>query len=404
MVVGSGCSLLRKLNLPHLSLFACPARPNSYGSGFLACRFNPRSFFLPFLSSLRQPHIRPATAPPNPPSQPPRLPPPMKGRCLMLHPPHIPKCCQQPRSRRAHHPPLKDCSSSTTTTSTDQGNYEPFLEDGEDMSVFPLFKSNLSWNEDGKRIFLNAGEVPALEVETVTKISSMDSCKNGTSYATWDDGSYLTDRVSTHLSAGPSPSTADKSLFPVAGNMESWLAPGNVVWAKTPSHEWWPAEVMDVRDILDCTSNHHVSHVLVQLYGNHEPAWLDPVKDLSQFDYCFEERSKNPLEAFQDALKQALLNHVHTKSLALLRCSDEVKSTSQNGACDAQNPSNSSRTKDDFIEEGRGKRKRKMKLHFDELSFPEKPQRRVRRLRIMRYLGLIAPAGSPFSSPHVKTS
>lgn len=32
---------------------------------------------------------------------------------------------------------------------------------------------------------------------------------------------------------------------------------------------------------------------------------------------------------------------------------------------DAQNPSNSSRTKDDFIQEGRGKRKRKMKLHFD---------------------------------------
>lgn len=129
-----------------------------------------------------------------------------------------------------------------------------------------------------------------------------------------DDGSYLTDRVSTHLSAGPSPITADKSLFPVAGNVESWLAPGNVVWAKTPSHEWWPAEVgyrdsclvaflndftyipfspsslnsnfrfvfstiiliyeliqvMDVRDILDCTSNHHVGHVLVQLYGHHQ--------------------------------------------------------------------------------------------------------------------------------------
>ncbi|XP_008787437.2 uncharacterized protein LOC103705492 isoform X2 [Phoenix dactylifera] len=292
----------------------------------------------------------------------------MKRRCLMLHPPHIPKCCQQPRSRRAQHPPLrgsfspfsfyKDCSSSTTTTITDQGNDEPFLEDGEDMPVFSSFKSNLSCNEDGKRIFSHSVEVPVLEVETVTQISSTDSCKNGTSHATWDNGSYLTDRVSTHLSAGPSPIAADKSLFPVAGNMESWLAPGNVVWAKTASHEWWPAEVLDERDILDCTSNHHVGHVLVQLYGNHEPAWLDPVKDLSQFHYCFGERSKNPLEAFQDALKQALLKHVHASSRAR-RCSDEVKRSSQNGTRDAQNPSNSSRTKDDFIEEGRGKRKRK---------------------------------------------
>lgn len=271
------------------------------------------------------------------------------------------------------------------------------------MPVFSLFDCNLSWNEDGKRIFSDTVEVPVAEVESVTKISSMDSCKNGTTQATWDNGSYLTDRVSTHLSAGPSPITADKSLFPVAENTGSWLAPGNVVWAKTAYHEWWPARVMDKRDILDCTRSQHIGHALVQLYGNCELTWLDPVRDLSQFDYCFEERSKNPSEAFQDALKQALHKHVHTSSRALLRrCSNEVKRSSQNGICDAQNPSNSSRMKDDSVEEGRGRRKRKMKVHFDELSSPEKPPRRMRRVRIMRYLGLIAPVGSPFSPSHAR--
>ncbi|XP_010940548.1 uncharacterized protein [Elaeis guineensis] len=330
----------------------------------------------------------------------------------MLHPPHIPKCCQHPRSRRARRPALKgsfsqfcsckDDSSSTTATSTDQGSDEPSLEDGEDMPELSLFKWNLSWNEHSKGIFPNPGDVPITEVESVNKISSLDSSKSGTPHATWNYGSYSNDRVSAHLSAGSSPNTADKSLFPAAGNMESWLAPGNVVWAKTAYHEWWPAEVMDEKEILDCTSTHHVGHVLVQLYGNNEHAWLDPFRDLSQFDHCLEERSKNPLEAFQDALKQASSRHANTSSRALSgRCSDEVKSSSQNGICDAEDPSNSSRTKDDNIEEGRGKRKRKMKIHFDELSFPEKPPRRVRRLRIMRYLGLIAPVGSPFSLSHV---
>ncbi|XP_026657590.1 uncharacterized protein LOC103698906 isoform X1 [Phoenix dactylifera] len=331
----------------------------------------------------------------------------------MLHPPRIPKCCQHPRSRRARRPPFKgsfsqfrsckESSSSTTTTSTDQGSDEHSLEDGEDMSELSLFKWNLSWKEDNKGIFSNSVEVPVIEVESVTKISSSDSSKSGMPHATWSYGSYSTDRVSSHLSAGSSPKTADKSLFPAAGNMESWLAPGNVVWAKTSYHEWWPAEVMDERVILDCTSTHHIGHVLVQLYGNNEHAWLDPVRDLSQFDHCLEERSKNPLEAFQDALKQALSKHARTSSRALSRrCSGEVKSSSQNDTC--ADPSNSSRMKDDDIEEGRGKRKRKMKIHFDELSFPEKPPRRVRRLRIMRYLGLIAPVGSPFSPSHVRTA
>ncbi|XP_047311999.1 uncharacterized protein LOC124915342 [Impatiens glandulifera] len=47
----------------------------------------------------------------------------------------------------------------------------------------------------------------------------------------------------------------------------------------------------------------------------------------------------------------------------------------------------------------RSKRDRKPRVHFDELSLPEKPTRKVRRYRIMRLLGLAAPIGSPFTIP-----
>ncbi|XP_062117394.1 uncharacterized protein LOC133831206 isoform X2 [Humulus lupulus] len=56
----------------------------------------------------------------------------------------------------------------------------------------------------------------------------------------------------------------------------------------------------------------------------------------------------------------------------------------------------SNRAEDDIIERGRGKRERKPKLHFDDITCPLNPERKVRRLRIMRYLGLTPPVGSPF--------
>ncbi|KAH7691934.1 hypothetical protein IHE45_01G032000 [Dioscorea alata] len=70
---------------------------------------------------------------------------------------------------------------------------------------------------------------------------------------------------------------------------------------------------------------------------------------------------------------------------------------------DMFNITSSSRTKDECVDEGRGKRKRKLKVHFDELNFPEKSVRRIRRIKIMRYLGLVAPAGSPYSVAHASS-
>ncbi|KAL5546039.1 hypothetical protein UlMin_005726 [Ulmus minor] len=70
----------------------------------------------------------------------------------------------------------------------------------------------------------------------------------------------------------------------------------------------------------------------------------------------------------------------------------------QDCASDKSTLSTSRRAEEEFIERGRGKRERKPKLHFDEIAYLMKPDRKVRRLRIMRHLGLTPPAGSPFKN------
>ncbi|XP_039161635.1 uncharacterized protein LOC104425943 isoform X1 [Eucalyptus grandis] len=60
--------------------------------------------------------------------------------------------------------------------------------------------------------------------------------------------------------------------------------------------------------------------------------------------------------------------------------------------------SNLRSVEDDSSEKGRGKRKRKPRSFFsDDLYLPPRSPKKVRRYRIMRYLGLMAPVGSPYS-------
>ncbi|CAK9323137.1 unnamed protein product [Citrullus colocynthis] len=72
----------------------------------------------------------------------------------------------------------------------------------------------------------------------------------------------------------------------------------------------------------------------------------------------------------------------------------------QDQSCDKGSSSNSSRIEDNdlHLDRGRGKRERKPKVPFDEeMTISLKSTRKFRRMRIMRYLGLAAPVGSPFS-------
>ncbi|KAK9158685.1 hypothetical protein Scep_005259 [Stephania cephalantha] len=184
-----------------------------------------------------------------------------------------------------------------------------------------------------------------------------------------------------------------------------WMTPGSTVWAKNGSQIWWPAKIMGEQSTSVSEEDNCVTgRILVQYYGNDKCVWLDPAGDVSQFNECFEERSCNPMEAFQDALRQALntkeqpscckqLDTDLDKAMAMGQ--HEQSSDAQSDKCIE---SSSSKTKEKFVESGRGKRTRKPKVHFDEVNFSaNKSARKMRRFKIMRYLGLAAPIGSPFS-------
>ncbi|XP_020591289.1 uncharacterized protein LOC110032098 isoform X2 [Phalaenopsis equestris] len=201
--------------------------------------------------------------------------------------------------------------------------------------------------------------------------------------------------------------TSENSTLPAARDADAWLAPGKIVWFKDIHHGWWPAEVMDT-EVLKDNDCELTARALVQLLEIHKRAWVN-ASDLSQFpnNTCvqyFEERSKNPSEVFQIALKQALSK---LESISLGTSQDgfavELRSPTQTDKSpDASKTSiSSSSSKDDHDEEGgRGKRKRKTKIHFDEMAVADNPARKLRRMKIMRQLGLAAPVGSPFSTTH----
>ncbi|KAK7267805.1 hypothetical protein RIF29_20484 [Crotalaria pallida] len=181
---------------------------------------------------------------------------------------------------------------------------------------------------------------------------------------------------------------------PVSDSNSLAATPGNVVWARTACQMWWPAEIMVEKSTSsDPTCDRHVR---VQFYGNHSSAWIDPMTDISAFEDSFEERSTNPSEDFQEALKQAIQRKEQLSSCRTLSSDRSAHSDQQDRSSDKWTSCTSSTIMDDLQERRRGKRERKRKVHFDELSFPLKSERKVRRLKIMRYLGLVAPIGSPF--------
>ncbi|XP_020698523.1 uncharacterized protein LOC110111126 [Dendrobium catenatum] len=231
------------------------------------------------------------------------------------------------------------------------------------------------------------------EVDSVTKYDSLSSYRNSKTHS----NGYL----KKHVTEEPLLLSSDKSILPTARDADAWLAPGNIVWVKDTSHGWWPAEVTDI-GVLKDNDYQHTARVLVQLFKIHRRVWADS-SDLSQFSNCFEERSQNPSEAFQDALKQALSKYGNDRlRTSESRSAGEIRSpTQQDKSPDASKTSISSSSKDDHDEEGgRGKRKKKTKIHFDEMAVADNPARKIRRLKIMRLLGLAAPVGSPFSPTH----
>ncbi|KAF8005600.1 hypothetical protein BT93_K0020 [Corymbia citriodora subsp. variegata] len=92
-------------------------------------------------------------------------------------------------------------------------------------------------------------------------------------------------------------------------------------------------------------------------------------------------------------------NEDHANPFQQLSSPDEPNNLDRadpiSGGCIISNPRS---IEDDSSEKGRGKRKRKPTSFFsDDLYSPSRSPKKVRRYRIMRYLGLMAPVGSPYS-------
>ncbi|KAF5188739.1 hypothetical protein FRX31_021669 [Thalictrum thalictroides] len=303
----------------------------------------------------------------------------------------VPKSCQKPRSHASKR--RTDFSLFLSNSSS------PPLRSFQGCSKFEL-----SGNKDNSSSITTSTidghcQTPLSIVEEMPKFS-LEACTN---------------RINVQNKSGDAAillSSPNKSTSQLTECSDVQATTGTIMWARTSHQIWWPAKIVEGRSAPVSTNDQDAcGHVLVQYYGNDELAWVDPVGNLSEFDECFEERSCNPMEAFQDALKQALrIKDQLVSSRQLDRSPDRLMDTSQHESDPtlvyistpvAQSnkwiESSSSREEDGYHERRRGKRQRKPKLHFDEVSFHNKSIKRMRRLRIMRFLGLTAPVGSPFS-------
>lgn len=114
-----------------------------------------------------------------------------------------------------------------------------------------------------------------------------------------------------------------------------------------------------------------------------------------------QERSKIKKKALQKGIEEALefrRSGKLPKSFAVdVVIEEEPKTPTMPHSNGVQaNGTGQQTPEDEGTEQRRAARKRKPKVLYEEERVPRKPERRLRRLRIMRQLGLAAPAGSPF--------
>ncbi|KAK7396603.1 hypothetical protein VNO78_17729 [Psophocarpus tetragonolobus] len=287
----------------------------------------------------------------------------------------IPSSFANPTSGSSPGSSLGEVRLPNVTACSLQGKRKAVKQISEDM----LVRCN-SYKEGRPVSSSEFSDTPVVEVDSVVRDESLnlsghrDACNENFDISKMSESTPLESSVSDSSSLA--------------------ATPGSVVWARTDCQLWWPAEIMDETSVLSNSASD--GHVLVQFYGNLPSAWIDPTKDISIFEDSFEERSNNPSEDFQQALKQALQRKAQLSSCQKVTPDRSAHSDFQDRSSDKCTSTSTSKTIDDFQARRRGKRERKPKLHFDEVTHPMKSETKGRRLKIMRYLGLAAPVGSPF--------
>ncbi|CAK9276563.1 unnamed protein product [Sphagnum jensenii] len=178
--------------------------------------------------------------------------------------------------------------------------------------------------------------------------------------------------------------------------------PGQLVWAKFARFPWWPAQVTDERTVQEGTGGHQRddTDVLVHFFGTYDFGWVDPNVGLAEFDAKLQERSKIHKKALQKGIEEALefRNSGKLPEFFAVEPREPEPQMPNNSHCNGIQAHASQSTPEDEETGRRLSRKRKPKvLYEEEERVQRKPERRLRRLRIMRQLGLVAPAGSPFT-------
>ncbi|KAA3463912.1 thsA [Gossypium australe] len=291
----------------------------------------------------------------------------------------------------------RDEASSVTLTNFDD------KQDGNKVDDSIAFSGSC---DKRSRFVLNFYEFPALEAEPIAPDTVSDPCS----------GRVVHRKVVEQKS--------DVKKLQVRGSNGVCITPGNAVWAKTACQVWWPAQIIEKRSVLvDSTIQQTEEHVLVKFYGKHDSAWINAARDLSMLEDCFEERSCNLMENFQDALKQAIVQRKkHIKSCRQLPGSPDPflqsdRQDKKSGLCCIalisvskdwntdrirmltackHASSLSSKTGSNLVRQVGNKKEGKPRIHLNGARFPLKSGEGPRRLKIMRYLGLTAPMGSPF--------
>ncbi|CAL0305595.1 unnamed protein product [Lupinus luteus] len=155
------------------------------------------------------------------------------------------------------------------------------------------------------------------------------------------------------------------------------LALGDMIWIRLRHGSWWPAQVVDAKNVNKSIKPRKRSpgEVLVRLYGSYKYSYVDPIHCKTNFETILKNNNGSYRDILQQSLEKDLPSKKSSKSKGL---SSESKGTSSKRKShpkdgddlDSENPETAASVKS------------------QELS--------TRRVRVMASLGLIAPTGSPF--------
>lgn len=173
------------------------------------------------------------------------------------------------------------------------------------------------------------------------------------------------------------------------------VALGDVIWVKLNGSSWWPAQVFDEDSMTGSCSpiKKADGEVLVRLYGSYRYLYVDPIASQSEFVSILQENNGKYHEIMMETLN---------KDLARIKSGRSKRQSAESKV--RKTPTKGKHGMKQTDEGGSRKRKQGTQKKIEqnvlksEPTSEEDPENRhsARQIKIMRRLGLMAPANSPF--------